>query len=224
MDSVDHNTRSAPYRQIRATFDATTIRVYQAYSHAIADAALAGGTFVSPPFKRDRMTWIKPSFRWMLYRCGWAAKDEGQARVLALDLRRTGFEWALSHATLSTHEAGSDVGSDVGSGSDRKQRRAELRSQPVRIQWDPERDLRFRPLDHRSIQIGLSGPAVDRYVDDWIVAVHDVTAVARAIGDAVAAGDLAAAAALLPTERPYPLPTGLAGAIGATPGEESPDA
>lgn len=61
MDSSDHQTRSVPYRQIRATFDATTIRVYQAYSHAIADAALTGGTFVSPPFTRQRMTWIKPS-------------------------------------------------------------------------------------------------------------------------------------------------------------------
>lgn len=30
---------------------------------------------------------------------------------------------------------------------------------PVRIQWDPERDLHFNPLAQRSIQIGLSGPA-----------------------------------------------------------------
>ncbi len=46
-----------PYRQIRAVFDDTTIRVYQAYSGEIADAALTAGTFV-PPFKLARMTWI----------------------------------------------------------------------------------------------------------------------------------------------------------------------
>ncbi len=50
-----------PRRQIRARYTETTIRVYQAYSPAIAEPALRAGTFV-PPFKRERMTWIKPSF------------------------------------------------------------------------------------------------------------------------------------------------------------------
>lgn len=47
---------ATPYRQIRAAYDATTIWVYQDYSDAIADSALAHGTFVSPPFKMNRMT------------------------------------------------------------------------------------------------------------------------------------------------------------------------
>jgi hypothetical protein len=67
-----------PKRQIRAVYDTDTIRVYQAYSDVIADAALMNGFFVSPPFKMSRMTWIKPSFLWMMYRSGWAKKDEGQ--------------------------------------------------------------------------------------------------------------------------------------------------
>ncbi len=71
-----------PSRQIRAVFDAETITVYQAYSPAIAAPALAAQTFVAP-FKRERMTWIKPSFLWMMYRCGWASKP-GQERVLAV--------------------------------------------------------------------------------------------------------------------------------------------
>lgn len=50
-----------PQKQIRAVYTDSTIRVYQAYGDAIADAALAAGTFV-PPFKTERMTWIKPSF------------------------------------------------------------------------------------------------------------------------------------------------------------------
>ena len=33
-------------REVRAVYDAETIRVYQAYSDEIADAALAAGTFV----------------------------------------------------------------------------------------------------------------------------------------------------------------------------------
>jgi hypothetical protein len=64
-----------PFRQIRAACSATTITVYQAYSPAIAAPALAVGRFVAP-FKRERMTWIKPSFLWMAYSAylsrGWA--------------------------------------------------------------------------------------------------------------------------------------------------------
>ena len=51
-----------PEKQIRAVYGEKTIRVYQAYNHAIADTALDAGRFVSPPFKLTRMTWIKPSF------------------------------------------------------------------------------------------------------------------------------------------------------------------
>ncbi|WP_272943158.1 DUF4291 family protein [Pseudomonas asplenii] len=49
-----------PLRQIRAQYDDRTIRVYQAYSDSIAESAIAHGTIVSPPFKMERMTWIKP--------------------------------------------------------------------------------------------------------------------------------------------------------------------
>src|SRR3954466_4989071 len=98
-------------RHVRAKFSAETIVVYQAYPPPIADAALAAGTFVAP-FKRERMTWIKPSFLWMMYRSGWATKP-GQERVLAVTITRAGFEWALAHACLAdfhpeiygTHEA-----------------------------------------------------------------------------------------------------------------------
>nr|BFE97783.1 hypothetical protein GCM10020185_83190 [Pseudomonas brassicacearum subsp. brassicacearum] len=92
-------------QQIRAVYDDKTIRVYQAYSDAIADSALTRGTFVSPPFKMERMTWIKPSFLWMMYRAGWGFKDEGQKkRILAIDITREGFEWALAHSCSSHSE------------------------------------------------------------------------------------------------------------------------
>src|SRR4051812_5401301 len=78
-----------PTRQVRAVWTAETITVYQAYPVEIAGPAVAAGRFV-PPFKPDRMTWIKPSFLWMMYRCGWATKA-GQERVLAVELTRTGF-------------------------------------------------------------------------------------------------------------------------------------
>jgi len=179
-----------PQRQIRAVFDERTIRVYQAYGDAIADGALEAGTFV-PPFGMNRMTWIKPSFLWMMYRSGWGRKDDGQRRVLAIDITRAGFEWALSNASLSH-------GEDVD------------RSQPARVQWDPERDLQLQRLDYRSIQVGLGGSAVRRYVDEWIVAISEVTDLAHEI-------EATRDPALLPPERPYPVPEAIARSLHMDP-------
>ena len=84
-------------REIRAAFDERTARVYQAYSAEIAEAAVQAQAFVAP-WKPARMNWVKPSFAWMGYRCGWGAKDKGQARVLAVDLTREGFDALLLRA------------------------------------------------------------------------------------------------------------------------------
>lgn len=191
-----------PYRQIRAVHTERTITVYQAYRPAIAEAAVAAGRFV-PPFKRERMTWIKPSFLWMMYRCGYATKP-GQERVLAIEITRDGFEWALAHSCRSHPDPGEN----------REAWKERLRRSPVRIQWDPERDPRHNALPYRSIQIGLSGPAVNRYVDEWTVSITDITPYVREVHTALSAGrDVTA---LLPDERPYPLPPDLARVVAAT--------
>ncbi|QIH05495.1 MULTISPECIES: DUF4291 domain-containing protein [unclassified Pseudomonas] len=192
MPATADNT---PLRQIRAVYDASTLRVYQAYSASIADAALAHGTFVSPPFKMERMTWIKPSFLWMMYRAGWGFKDAGQSRILAIDISREGFEWALAHSCPSHAEEGMS-----------KEQWLQLKDQsPVRIQWDPERDLHLRPQEHRAIQIGLGQEAVGLYVNQWIQRISDVTPLAHRIHERVLAGDLEEARRLLPQEREYPM-------------------
>merc|ERR1719215_1155627 len=98
------------FREIRAIFDDSTVRVYQAYNDAIADLAVEANSFEAPLkagcWSATRMTWIKPSAVWMAYRCGWTTmKDKNQARVLALDLDRERFEELLMGAKLS-HGAG----------------------------------------------------------------------------------------------------------------------
>ena len=195
-------TNAPPYRQIRAVYDDLTVRVYQAYSDEIADAALAKGTFVSPPFSMSRMTWIKPSFLWMMYRSGWGLKDAGQRRVLAIDITREGFEWALGHSSLS-HPAAD------GAGASEKKHAA-----PVRIQWDPERDLLLHPLEWRAIQIGLGGEAVQLYVGEWIRRIEEVSELARRIHAAVLDQDLERARAMLPAERAYPVAEDLERRLG----------
>ena len=178
-------------------YTAETITVYQAYPAPIADAARRAGRFVAP-FKRDRMTWIKPSFLWMMYRCGWGAKP-GQERILAVELTRAGFEWALAHACISHYETGDETHADWS---------RRLRRSPVRVQWDPERSIQLGALPYRSLQLGLGGEAVPRYVDEWTVAIRDVTELAHRVQSS-------RDPALLPVERAYPLSAELATAVAA---------
>lgn len=185
--------QTIPIRQIRAVYNDETIRIYQAYPDAIADSALTHGTFVFPPFKIERMTWIKPSFLWMMYRSGWGLKDEGQKRILAIDITRKGFEWALAHSSLSHADL-----------SISKEEWERLKSEsPVHIQWDPERDLLLQPLPHRTIQMGLSKEAVTLYVNQWIRRITDVTPLAHDIYASVESKQFEEARRRLPIEQVY---------------------
>jgi hypothetical protein len=153
-----------------------------------------------------RMTWIKPSFNWMMYRSGYATKP-GQEVVLGIDITREGFEWALKNAVLSKFTPAAHV-------SPEKWQRF-LTAKPVRIQWDPERDWRLQPIEGvRAIQIGLSGEAVERYVNQWVVRIEDLTPTARMVAAAVESGTPPSP---LPSasERPYPLDAATAAAICA---------
>ncbi|WP_285665367.1 DUF4291 domain-containing protein [Actinorhabdospora filicis] len=183
-------------RQIRAAHTGTTVTVYQAYHPRIGLPAARDGRFPAE-WKRERMTWIKPSFLWMMYRCGWGLKPD-QETVLAIEIGRDGFDWALASACLSHHVP--EVHGAFG------EWREALRAAPARVQWDPERDLRLNPLPYRSLQLGLSGEASRRYADEWTVAITDVTPLAREVHALVSAGDLDAAARLLPAEKAYPAP------------------
>ena len=164
---------------VRASYSNRTVRVYQAYSPEIAIPALSAGRFV-PPFSMKRMTWIKPSFNWMMYRSGYGTKP-GQEVVLGIDITREGFEWALKNAVLSKFVLAVHSTPETWKNL--------LVVKPVRIQWDPERDWSLNVIAGvRAIQIGLSGEAVTRYVNQWIVHIEDVTPVARTVAAAVASG------------------------------------
>uniref|UniRef100_A0A914YSW3 DUF4291 domain-containing protein n=1 Tax=Panagrolaimus superbus TaxID=310955 RepID=A0A914YSW3_9BILA len=170
------------FQQIRATFDDETITVYQAYNDEIANSAISAQTFISPPFILERMTWIKPSFLWMAYRSGCASKPN-QERILAIKIKRDGFEWALKNSSSSQSK--------------------NCKSMPVRIQWDPERSIKLEKLLHRSIQIGLSKEAVNKYVNEWIVEISDVTDVMKEIEKCVKNENFNAAKEMLPKEEIY---------------------
>merc|ERR1740121_3005493 len=56
-------------------WDEEGVFFYQAFNKEIADWALENQKFGGPAFNPVRMTWIKPSFAWVLYRAGYGHKD-----------------------------------------------------------------------------------------------------------------------------------------------------
>ncbi|KAG6827965.1 hypothetical protein H0H92_009826 [Tricholoma furcatifolium] len=159
-----------PQRQIRALYDSDTVTVYQAYSSEIAIPAVETQNLAaSPAFKFTRMTWVKPSWCWMMYRAGYSFKDPNQSRILAIKMKHEHFKELLSQASVTSHGHLTD----------------EEKARPVRVQWDPERSPSLGVLPYRSIQIGISGALSRKWVEEWIAGIEDVTDMARGLRDAV---------------------------------------
>jgi len=177
--------------KIFAVFDNHHIRVYQAYNDTIADEAIRIGTF-GDSFKFDRMTWIKPSFLWMMYRSGWGEK-EGQNRILAIDIKRTGFDYIVKSSTLTSY---SQTRHDTY-----EQWKNVIGKSEIRCQWDPERDVYGNPQKQRTIQLGIKGSVVRNYVFDWIMRISDISQNVKAVKSAIESGTFNES--LLPLEKEY---------------------
>eukprot|EP00121_Abeoforma_whisleri_P016186 Awhi_evm1s14862 len=148
-------------------WDEEGVYFYQAYNDDIADWALQHQKFGGPSFNVTRMTWIKPSFGWVLYRSGYG-KKHNQTRVLKIKLSHSSVAELLSKCTCTG-----------GGGAN------------GRIQWDPARDM-LRSDDRkepnkmqktRAIQIGIKGKISELYVDS-IVSIQDVSQLAHRVHEA----------------------------------------
>jgi hypothetical protein len=156
-------------RHIVAQFDDESVVVYQALRPAIGHFAAQHGYF-GGAFSLNRMSWIKPNFLWMMYRCGWASK-EGQEVVLAVRLRRTAFDEILRRAVHATY-----VPKVYQSQAAWKE--AVARSD-VRLQFDPDHDPSGAPIQRRAIQLGLRGEFLSKYAREWLLGVEDVSEFVR---------------------------------------------
>ena len=174
-----------------AQYDEESIIVYQAYRPSIAKFAVENQRF-GGEFSFTRMSWIKPNFLWMMHRSGWASK-EGQERVLAVRIRREGFEAILADAVLSTFNPRAYH-------SPEEWKRAGAKSD-VRLQWDPDHAPSGAPLERRAVQLGLRGETLRHYASDWIVEVLDITDFVHQQAAIVRTGDLDQL--LTPAERIY---------------------
>lgn len=164
-----------PLKQILAEYDDDGVYVYQAFKPSIVASALEAGTF-DKGFSLDRMTWIKPSFGWMLYRSSYATAHR-QEGILKIKISHDGFLTILRDAIATSYNP------DLH--EERIQWQDALRHSKVRYQWDPDRDLRTRKLDRRAIQLGIRGEMVYRYVHEWIIGLEEATHLAHAIKDAI---------------------------------------
>ncbi|MDF1660430.1 MAG: DUF4291 domain-containing protein [Planctomycetota bacterium] len=178
-------------RHILAQFDEDTIVVYQAYNSAIANFASRANCF-GGPFKMTRMSWIKPNFLWMMFRCGWASKPN-QECVLAIRMKRTPFDFILSEAIHSSFI------SEVY--KDREAWKQRLSDSDVRLQWDPDHDPSGEKQTRRAIQLGLRGKTLESYAKDWIVDIEDVSEQVRDLARAKSAAE----PLLIPKEDVYPV-------------------
>jgi len=204
-DNFNNQVTKVPYRQIRALYDQNTITCYQAYSEAIAIPAVREQRlYASRDFFFGRMTWIKPSWAWMMYRSGYGTKDAKQARILALKMTHDNFRHLLSLAQVTASGIALT---------------AEQKAKPVRVQWDPERSPSLEPLPYRSIQIGISRDISRKWAEEWIESIEDVTERAKGLKDALdSEGRLEiqdlVARSLFPEEREFELPESLKKSLG----------
>ena len=156
-------------RHILAQYDAESVIVYQAYRPAIGHFAAQHGYF-GGEFSLNRMSWIKPNFLWMMYRCGWGSK-EGQEVVLAVRLKRTAFDEVLRRAVHSTFVP--EVYENVAAW------KAAVGSSDVRLQFDPDHNPSGAPVERRAIQLGLRGEILAKYAREWLLGIEDVSEFVR---------------------------------------------
>ena len=97
----------------------------------------------------------------------WRASKQGQKRILAIDLKREGFDEIVKSSVLLSFREVSDLS--------KEEWKEKLENSEVRCQWDPDRDIYGNPIGRRAIQLGIKGETVKKYVNDWIVNITDIT-------------------------------------------------
>ncbi|EES4957729.1 TPA: DUF4291 domain-containing protein [Escherichia coli] len=194
----------ADYFEIRADYNQHTITIYQAYNDAIADVAVRDGRF-GAPFSFNRMTWIKPSFMWMMERSNWGLKKD-QQHILAIRIKRTFFDTLLEQAVLTTPVA--HVYPHAGIWE------TLFAQANVYVQWDPERSINGKKLEHRSLQLGISRNLISQFNEDAIVAIDDLTPLVRKCHNLLINGKTTQAKSFLPPEKIYPVSAAARKALG----------
>ncbi len=179
-------------KEVFAQYDRQYIRVYQAYNSAIAKEAIALQTF-EENFNINRMTWIKPSFLWLMYRSNWGTK-KNQECILALDIYQTKFNELLEKAVLTSPDSTSYTG---------LQWEKAFNEATVYCQWDSDRNINGNAINRAAIQIGLKGNTLRDFLNTSIYCITDLTPLVRKWNEQRKNGKLDSKN--LPIEKIYPV-------------------
>ena len=191
-------------QEIRADYDRETISVYQAYAKSISISAIKNNKF-EKPFSFNRMTWIKPSYLWLMERCNWGTKTN-QEHILGIKIKRSSWEKALLEGVLTNPDAAIYKN---GALWDKKFRNAK-----IHIQWDPERTLKGAKMQIRSIQVGIGRDLITEYNEEWIQEIIDVTPLTKKIRLLIKEGKYKEAKRIVPKEKNYPVSDDIKQRIG----------
>lgn len=153
-------------KHILAQYDDETIVVYQAYKPAIGHFA-AKNQYFGGQFSYTRMSWIKPNFLWMMYRCGWGLKSD-QETTLAVRIKRSFFDRILELAIVSSFGQSRNFETEL----DWKEAVA---SSDVRLQWDPNHDPTGAKVERKAVQLGLRNDVLKEYGREAIVEITDIS-------------------------------------------------
>ena len=144
-------------------------------------------------FNLNRMTWIKPSFIWMMYRSNWGTK-KNQECILALDIYQEKFEELLQKAVLTSPDSSDYTGS---------QWEKAFQETTVYCQWDPDRNINGNAIHRAAIQIGLKGSTLRDFLDTGIYQIEDMTPLVKKWNEQRKNGKLNSKN--LPIEKIYPI-------------------
>lgn len=153
-------------QHILAQYTDNYIVVYQAYRPSIGRFA-AKNQYFGGEYSYSRMSWIKPSFLWMMYRSGWGEK-EGQEITLAIKLKLDYFEEILKQAVVSTFNSSKY--------KDKEEWKKALHASNVRLQWDPDHDPQGKEIERRAVQLGIRNDMLEPFKGDGIIEIEDISA------------------------------------------------
>lgn len=139
------------------------------------------------------MTWIKPSFLWLMYRSNWGTQ-KNQECILAIDIYRSKFNEILQKAVLTSPDSTSYTGA---------QWEKAFVETTVYCQWDPDRNINGNAINRAAIQIGLKGNTLKHFLDVSIFHIEDFTSQVRKWNEQRKNGKLNAKN--LPVEKLYPI-------------------
>ena len=157
------------------------IIVYQAYNNSIANFAIENQCFGGNSYSYSRMSWIKPNFLWMMYRCGWAQK-ENQERILGIWISKSDFDFILEESVFSSYHKNIY--------KTHENWKNELAIKPVRLQWDPDHDIYGNKQDRKAIQLGIKGDLLEKFGKEMISEIVDLTEFVKEQKKTIDSGEL----------------------------------